>query len=579
MADILDAGLTGTGTDPEHERERKLAAFAREVVAVLAKTVAAMRMYLPNNPVYLKFREDLEKKFELFFLEEDMLTLTIGRFDLSFRGIQVYTNTDKEESLAFLLYKDGVRDISFHKGITPDETDKLMNIMKAVGRSYDLDDDVVTLLWEGEFSHVTYTAADDAAEEDKEEEGALFALPDYTGATDGIPLKDVEEIMKSYRSGIGPVVSISDDEAGRIAALERGEDYFRGIRGSYTPPDDLSLLLEVSDIFHEVLLTEKDIDSFGSVADSLSRALEIFVDRGLMAHAAILLAKMNELSERRELEGQRAWKVNEMINRASSDVLITKVGEYIDHGEAEAVEASGAFLRALDRRAVGSMVKMLEKLSSRKARKPVCEIIAGLCGGDGKELLGHLKGGQWYLIRNVAMILGEIKDPSAVNDLGVALRHPDQRVRREVITALAKTGGESACGYVAGRLSDSEQKVRETACRSLVEMNPSRAFTEISEIIGSEEFDDRQLDEKKLFHELLGRAGGGKAVPFLTDRFAKKGIFSTHKKEDQRVCAAYGLAATGTVEAEEILVEGSKSGPTAVREACSHALRRIMRRG
>src|SRR5512143_1578156 len=105
----------------QDERIKRFVPLARDVVLVLVKTVRATRMYLPNNPVYVKFREELGEKFEDFFKDEELISFKVDRFDLVFLGQKVYENPSTEDNMALMFFKDGVREFCFHRGITAEE--------------------------------------------------------------------------------------------------------------------------------------------------------------------------------------------------------------------------------------------------------------------------------------------------------------------------------------------------------------------------------------------------------------------------------------------------------------------------
>ena len=62
--------------------------------------------------------------------------------------VAVYENENRSESLAFLFFKDGVREITFLPGIEGDEMERFLDVLQ---RARDLKpdaDDLLTVLWE-----------------------------------------------------------------------------------------------------------------------------------------------------------------------------------------------------------------------------------------------------------------------------------------------------------------------------------------------------------------------------------------------------------------------------------------------
>ena len=553
----------------QEERIKRLVPLARDVVMVLVKTVRATKMYLPNNPVYIKFREELGEKFESFFKEEELMSFNVGRYELTFLGQEVYQNPDKEDNMALMFFKDGVREFSFHRGIAGEEIGAFIDILKFDEKARGLDDDLVTLMWEKDFQNVTYTLADEGLGEEWGDDSGEDAN-DSPGAADA---RDAQP-----SPGDGARILSTGGVPGVPGALDLRamDDGFEAVRGSFKPPDDLALLTELTDIFYDILLTEPDEERFGTVVESIGRALEIFVDRGELAQATVLVMKVRELETDERLAG-RLQVLDGVMERACSDPVIKKVGACIGQGGPAAMESAGSYLMGLDTRVVGPVVGLLESVDSRMSRKALCEILVGLCAGSAAPLVPFLSHRSWFVVRNVVMVLGRVGDPEAVAALGGCLRHREAKVRRETLQTLSALKCSKSEDLLEGCLRDADGTNRIFAGRLLANMNPGRAFESFSALLREKEFERRPFEERKEFFELFGRTGREKALPMLAGRFARKGFLGVVKRDDARACAAYGLAAAGGDEAYGLLKTESGSKSKLLRNACLGGLRRMDR--
>jgi hypothetical protein len=93
-----------------------------------------------------------------------LFSLQISEYRLSYHGNIVYESEDVKESLAFLFYKDGVRELRFHKGLDFNEILDFLDVVRKSDLVNRMEDDLVTLLWEKDFSHITFTTMDDFLE-------------------------------------------------------------------------------------------------------------------------------------------------------------------------------------------------------------------------------------------------------------------------------------------------------------------------------------------------------------------------------------------------------------------------------
>ena len=566
----------------KEERINRLTPLAKEVVMVLVKTIKATKLYLPNNPIYQRFRDELREKFEKYFQDEELLSFMVQRFELSFLDQQVYQNPDKEDNIALMFFKDGIREFCFHRGISPEEIDNFIDILKFDVKERELDDDLVTLLWEKDFKSVTYTVTDEATEEEALEEESLLSFEEEPEA-----LRQLDELRMraadDARSAAG-LAEPGDSAQGTLAlehenlqAADSAEDDYLAMRGSYKPPDDVTLLNNLTDIFYEILITEKSQENFDMLVESLSKAMEIFVSRGDLALATILVMKVQELSGSGEIPGEWVPKLDLVVNKAASEKLIDKVGEFIEQGGQEALEAAGSYLSQLDSRAVPSTVKLLESIDNRRSRKAICDIINAQCGGNGKLLVPFLTGKPWYVLRNVLTVLGKVADPETAPAVGATLKHDEPRVRREAISTLLAIKGEKAEGFVSQGLTDEDRSIRSLSARVLAELSPDKAYGQLMALAEKAKFKEREFDEKKETYEIIGRTGKEKAFPFFVQQFNQKGFLGMKRFEKLRALAAYGLAACGTEGAYQALQSEIDSKSKLVRTACLDGLKRMKR--
>lgn len=137
----------------------------RSLIQLFLQAVKAYRLYEENHPILSKFLDRLRLDFDRFFTEFDSFSIQIGEYQLFYKGKVVYENMDVKESLAFFFYKDGVRELRFIKGLEFREIVDFFNIVKRSDVVNRLQDDLVTLLWEKDFSHIIFHVMDEFLEE------------------------------------------------------------------------------------------------------------------------------------------------------------------------------------------------------------------------------------------------------------------------------------------------------------------------------------------------------------------------------------------------------------------------------
>jgi hypothetical protein len=79
-------------------------------------------------------------------LFQSLPALQIGEHRLFYRGNVVYENQDVKESLAFVFFKDGIRELQFSRGLEFRELLDVLNIVRKSDFLNRMEDDLVTVL-------------------------------------------------------------------------------------------------------------------------------------------------------------------------------------------------------------------------------------------------------------------------------------------------------------------------------------------------------------------------------------------------------------------------------------------------
>ena len=150
-----------------------------DMLRQLDKTVRAHLLYLNNhnNPNYVRALEQARESFVALWEETDDVTLHVTDTALVWQGRKVLDEPTKaQDSLPWVLFKDGVRELTLQKGFEEKELDIFLYLIAKVRHALPNQDDLVTLLWEQEFTTLWYRYADFA-----DDLAPLAASPDRRG--------------------------------------------------------------------------------------------------------------------------------------------------------------------------------------------------------------------------------------------------------------------------------------------------------------------------------------------------------------------------------------------------------------
>jgi hypothetical protein len=135
-------------------------AVAMQFVTALSKAALSFTLYAPTNAVVRQFLADYQSRAAAA-TESGELVLDVHPFELLRDGEVVYREEDRERSLSFRLFRDGVRRLTFRPNVPWDELLSFLEILavRYVGVRQQ-EEDVITLLRKGEFKGIGFSAVE-----------------------------------------------------------------------------------------------------------------------------------------------------------------------------------------------------------------------------------------------------------------------------------------------------------------------------------------------------------------------------------------------------------------------------------
>jgi hypothetical protein len=133
---------------------------AAAFVLALAKAARSFSLYDPSNAVVRQFLADYRQR-ATEAAPADPLVLDVHPFEMIREGEAVYREEDRERSLAFRLFRDGIRRLTFQPGTPWAELLGFLQVMaiRSTGIRQQ-EEDLVTMLRKAEFQAITFVAVE-----------------------------------------------------------------------------------------------------------------------------------------------------------------------------------------------------------------------------------------------------------------------------------------------------------------------------------------------------------------------------------------------------------------------------------
>jgi HEAT repeat protein len=536
------------------EVEEKDLVLIGDIFLSITKTLKTFKAYPPNNPIYQKFAAGLLERFDSYFEGHDSLSVTVEQYSLFFEGKDVFHNEERSDNIALMLFVDGIREICFYKGITLNELISFVDVFKVVSEGHNLEDDVVTLLWEKNIGHITYSVSEGYIEEELSAgDEFLMEESDEERAPLGVTYIDAVLVPAALDFKIdqvtGSELEILHDEVNKL--------------------ESDNLLFEATELFLEIMTTEKDIEGFREFARNIEGIIDIVMGKNLVDRAIEILNRLRVVLESETIPDHKEI-INSVIDKAGTKDKIEKL--FAGNMDIEVIQS---YLFLLNRNVIPVLLELLGELEDRKMRRMLCNTLSIIGKQDVEAFAKVISDERWYLVRNAVMILGMIKDPSAIRCIEESIRHPDVRVRKEALRALESIGSEDVEKPLMIVLNDGDPQIRISALKILRRFGNKKLFELMKEKVLADDLKERPYTEKKEIFEALAETGGENAFPILSEFFRKKGFLRKTETSELRACAAYGLGILGTKESVELLQKGVSEKEGFVSDACKKVLAKV----
>jgi HEAT repeat protein len=217
---------------------------------------------------------------------------------------------------------------------------------------------------------------------------------------------------------------------------------------------------------------------------------------------------------------------------------------------------------------------VLAELQNSRHQRSLTEAVVELCRERPERLAPWLADPRWPVVRNVVQMLAAIGGNAIAGMLQSVARHPEPRVRLEVVAALRRVDHPLARPILLRLLEDADARM---FCSVVPVLCQTRDIGTAELLLGylmDPEFEKRSPEEKRAIYSGLSTAGGDDVLPSLEEELHKGSWFS-RTLEPHRQAVARCVARIGTPAARLVLERAALSRRTPVRKAAEEALARM----
>ena len=536
----MDEALTESGAwpiAPVKEPANPELASVKRLLTLLDKTAKSSRTYGTANPVAQKFFEQLFEGLTAHLATYSKLAFLVQRSELYFNGEVVYRSEQgsSNESVAFKLYADGIRELAFLEGLPAEDLSFLLDSLWGSLDPEEDDDDIVTRLWSKNLSTITLVTAEEIAKSSTG--GEVFALPTagigdvFALPTSGMmeapesslrDLLDREQahIKKGARAGIEEGGGSEAGNGGTPAGggTSRHASRFKSGHVGYEVSDkelaELAKEIEAEsardnttyllDMLTAILASEKSpailtklLDLWGNVLDSLTA-------QGKWTVLDSVLGLLHAAAEvRPDLGDDHKKQLAALLDSLGRPERIKMIETHLNKLPDATTEGLPAVLLLMTSAAVPALCTLLANLEAPAHQAIVAEALETLAKDQPDHVLRGLSDRRPRYVKNLLAILLKWNNPRFADAVEKLVRYPDIQVRKEVVRAIGIFRPNGNGMKLVAFLNDTEESVRFAALKLLMTGQYTAPYSAWSPLVSADTFMDRTLSEKRAVFQAM----------------------------------------------------------------------------
>ncbi len=545
-------------------------AAIEDLLQAFVKSLRVVQLYPENNPIHRRTIDRLRTAFGPVWDICPELELQVTESTLEWEGTVVLSEESKSDSVAWTLFKDGVRTLTLAPGAEQEEVVALLEVIHEARRlSADTADDLLTLLWEQDFKQIRYTYL----ELGEDDAPPMTASKSEVTRLDPATLQHqvVEETEESAPSGVVRIEDFDstlyflDEEEINYLTTEINREYGEDLRRK-----------ALSTVFDLI-----EMPTYASVRSELIELVEQFIPYllgvGDYGSVAYVLQEIRAVLERTETlhPGQRTALVElpaTLSEPAAVDQLMQALADTTVY---PAEQDLGELFGELRPQALARVLEWLPKVSNERVRDLLDRAAERLARAHPDELARVLQSTDRSTLLGATRLAARLRLPDFIKPLGRVLRNEDTAVRQTAVGALAELASAEAMQQLGRAIGDAERDVRIQAVQTLALHDYQPAVGRIQEAITGPTLNDADLTEKRAFFEAYATLAGQKGIAVLQPILVKGGLLRRKQNAETRACAAMALGKIGGPDAKSILTKLQREKDPVVRNAVNSTLREM----
>jgi len=563
---------------------------ATGVLKYFDSAFSSIKIFPSNNLSVKKSIDSFYERITEFLDEYEKLIVIIEEFSFSYKGETVFQEEEKQNSLPFFFFKDGMRELTFYDGLKKRELKDFLELLKEESTLPLEDSDIVNSLWAIDFAHIRYFAIDEFLDLDIGKGGEISSVDKKEFSKGSISLTPEDKIELYKRSitlglQLNPDLGEEEDDKNledfnlpyHVEAACEGET--PELKSMLLENREISSMVAMVNLLFEILFLEERQDQFSATLNALYQCYKEVVYKSNFTLASLILARIQELKGMLPGQSKEKEKLLEIILQKTKDEnFIASLRKLFLDGRIKDYDSFFQYLTLLSPSSIPLVGDIWEHTEDPFLLQKASTFLQEIAQENIAPVAYIARENRVSLTKEVVAILGRIGGKQILPYLIIFSEYQHKAIRLEIIHAMSKIKDKTTNEILIRFLSDKDGEVRARAAMNLKYRRDKTTLNHVIQLAQEKDFMSRSKLEKKAVLSFLARTKNGEVSTLLGSMLKKWSILSTAKQNETRLCAVSALETMATPEAIDIIKEGTNIRNKTIRNACNLALGRIAKK-
>jgi HEAT repeat protein len=338
--------------------------------------------------------------------------------------------------------------------------------------------------------------------------------------------------------------------------------------------EQLDILGGVADLLMEMLMQENEYSTFSETVTITEKIQAEFIKMGDLNSAGAILSHLGEVDQLLP-DGSIQWKerIRNALIMAGGWEKLANLAATLNSNSSILAEEIIDYLSHFGWESISAIMDLLGELEHRHHRLAIVDHLIE----TGKDHVDIISKGifdrRWFVVRNTALILGEIGNDRALTYLEKAIRHDDPRIRQELIKGLTKSGDIKNVNILIRLLWDADVLGKQMILKIILDNQYEEGLNAIVRIINDDRFITLDDSEQEQLVLAFSKTGGEHAVDYLSSLISELKFANIETRKFYHKLAFKALSYNSSDKAEKALQKYARSRKSNLSKMANGAIR------